>query len=101
MRHLAVGRHPLNCEPPLRTLMQRCWPLTPAALLYVRSHGRVPRVDAAAHCLVLRVPGGAAPRELRFSMAQLRAMPQRRVAATLVCAGNRRKEVAMVHPVSG
>jgi nitrate reductase (NAD(P)H) len=93
-----AGRHPLNCEPALSTLLQRGWPLTPSSLLYVRNHGRVPRVDEASHRVLLRAPGVA---ERQFSLAQLRAMPRRSVAATLVCAGNRRKEVAMLSAVNG
>ena len=97
-----AGRHPLNCEPPLSTLLSpRAWPLTPPALLYVRNHGRVPRIDAAQFRLLLRVPSPGGVREREFSMEELRAMPSRSVAATLACAGLRRKEVAMLAPVDG
>ena len=92
-----AGRHPLNAEPALSTLLERAWPLTPSALLYVRNHGLVPRVDESTHRIELVVQG----RRLEFTLEQVRAMPRRSVAVTLACAGNRRKELNMLHPVSG
>jgi DMSO/TMAO reductase YedYZ molybdopterin-dependent catalytic subunit len=67
----------------------------------VRNHGRVPRIDAAQHRLLLRVPSPGGVRAHKFSMDALRAMPSRSIAVTLACAGLRRKEAAMVAPVDG
>ena len=61
----------------------------------------MPRIDAAQHRLLLRVPSPGGVRAHELSMDALRAMPSRSVAVTLACAGLRRKEVAMVAPVDG
>ena len=53
------GAHPLNAEPPLPKLRHSY--LTPQDLLYVRSHGDLPRLDGAAHRVSV---GGRVAREV-------------------------------------
>ena len=38
-----TGRHPFNCEPPLKDLMGAGF-ITPSSLHYVRNHGAVPKI---------------------------------------------------------
>jgi sulfite oxidase len=88
---------PYNAEPPRRALAGTR--LTPLDAFYVRNHGPVPAVDPAAyrrrlHGLVER------PREL--SLSELRdRFPQRQMAATLQCAGNRRAALQEVAEIPG
>ncbi|HWL80837.1 MAG TPA: molybdopterin-dependent oxidoreductase [Roseomonas sp.] len=91
------SEHPYNAEPPLPQL--RAAFVTPQATFYVRSHGEVPRIDAARHRL--RVEGRVAT-PLDLSMAELpERFPQQTVPAVLQCAGNRRSDLNRVRPVSG
>ncbi|KAI3761857.1 hypothetical protein L1987_52279 [Smallanthus sonchifolius] len=84
-----TGKHPFNSEPPLTKLMQQGF-ITPAALHYVRNHGPVP--NASWDDWTVEVCG-MVKRPTRFSMAQLiKEFPSKEFPATLVCAGNRRKE---------
>ncbi len=88
---------PYNAEPPLPRL--RASLLTARRDFYVRSHGDVPTLDGGAHRL--RVDGRV-PRPLNLSVRDLRRdFPQRRVTATLQCAGNRRGDMLQVAPVAG
>ena len=96
--HLTAHSHePYNAEPPIARLRARY--ITPQRGFYVRSHGDVPVLDPATHRL--RVTGRVgAPLDL--SMDELRQrFPSRTVMATLQCAGNRRADMRLVHPVSG
>ena len=90
------GAHPLNAEPPLPKLRHSY--LTPQDLLYVRSHGDLPRLDGAAHRVSV---GGRVAREVSLSLADVRAMPPRTVRAVMQCAGNRRADMRAVRPVKG
>ncbi|XP_020202176.1 inducible nitrate reductase [NADH] 2 [Cajanus cajan] len=88
-----TGKHPFNSEPPLPRLMHHGF-ITPVPLHYVRNHGPVPR--ARWEDWTVEVTGLVA-RPTRFTMDQLlRDFPSREFPATLVCAGNRRKEQNMV-----
>lgn len=81
---------PLNAGAPLGLLSQ-CH-VTPHELFFVRNHGNVPEVDAAAYRLEV---GGAIGRPLSLSLTELQErFPGVTVAATLQCAGNRRQELA-------
>ncbi len=90
------GTHPLNAEPPLPKL--RATYLTPQDLLYVRSHGDIPKLDGAAHRVSV---GGRVTRKLSLSLADVRVMPSRKVRAVMQCAGNRRADLRAVRPVNG
>ncbi|MDP4024084.1 molybdopterin-dependent oxidoreductase [Methylobacterium sp. NEAU 140] len=95
-RLIVHGRAPYNAEPPLARL--RAAFRTAAEDFYVRSHGDLPAIDAAAYRL--RVAGGGAP--LALSLDDLRArFPVVTVTATLQCAGNRRGDLRAVAPVTG
>ena len=88
---------PLNAEPPLDLL--RASFVTPAERFYIRTHGSIPRLEAARHRL--RVEGlGASPLDFSVSDLRSRFRPQT-ITATLQCAGNRRRELQEVRPVSG
>ncbi len=91
------SEQPYNAEPKLHRL--RAAMMTAQADFYVRSHGNVPHIDAAAYRL--RVCGRVtAPLDL--SMADLRErFPERTVIAVMQCAGNRRADMQPVRPTSG
>jgi len=88
---------PLLAETPVDLL--RDSHVTPTDLFFVRNHGAVPAVDADTYRL--RVDG-LVQTPLRLSLQELeRSFPQATVTATLVCAGNRRAELAAARPVPG
>ena len=88
---------PLNAEPPLALL--RAFFITPHERFYIRTHGSIPRLDAARHRV--RVEGRVAT-PLDLSLQDLRErFPRHTVVATLQCAGNRRGELEEVKPVTG
>ena len=88
---------PLNAEPPLDQLRESF--ITPQRFFYVRSHGNIPKLDAARHRLLLR---GKVATPLDLTLDELRAgFPWRTVMAVLQCAGNRRADLVQVKPVSG
>ena len=92
------GREPLNGGPP--PALQRGSFRTPVELFYVRNHGPVPEVPAAADYR-LEVAGLVA-RARSLSLAELRRdFPRHTVAATLQCAGLRRDELQRVKPIPG
>jgi DMSO/TMAO reductase YedYZ molybdopterin-dependent catalytic subunit len=62
-------------------------PITPVAAFYVRTHGETPALDPAAWRLAL---DGRVRHPRVLSLAELRALPAHRMAATLECAGNGR-----------
>ena len=91
------SEQPLNAEPPLARL--RAAHVTPQRDFYVRTHGEIPSLDAAAHRL--RV-GGRVATGLDLTMEDLRDhFPRRTVTAVMQCAGNRRADMLQVRPVSG
>lgn len=87
---------PLNAEPlPARLIASF---LTPQSLLYVRSHGATPDLGAD-HAVVI---AGLGDSERRLTLADLKAQyPERRVVATMQCAGNRRVDFQSVHKTKG
>ena len=87
-----TGRHPLNCEPPMHTLMEYGF-ITPPSVHYVRSHGAVPKIKWVDHRIVIN---GLVSKAVEISMDELLEMPSVTLPATLVCAGNRRKEENML-----
>ncbi len=91
-----TGEHPLNGEAQLDKLSQSLF--TPTKMHYVRNHGRVPRIDSQRHVLQI---GGLVRHPRSFTLAELRQLPQERVAVTLTCDGNRRKELNMMKHTLG
>src|SRR4029077_13696785 len=88
---------PLNAEPPL-SLLAESW-ITPQPLFFIRTHGDVPDLDAAAHRVRI---GGRVETPMELSLDALRGeFPVHRMAAALLCAGNRREELNSVETVAG
>ncbi|MBE7211665.1 MAG: molybdopterin-dependent oxidoreductase [Gluconacetobacter diazotrophicus] len=91
------SRDPFNAEPPLHRL--RASFLTPQRDFYVRSHGDIPRLDAASHRLHV---GGRVREPFSLSPAELRErFVARTVTAVMQCAGNRRADLQPVKQTSG
>eukprot|EP01041_Mallomonas_annulata_P005810 gene5810-11716_t len=101
LRHKSLirltGRHPFNCEPPLKALYQKGF-ITPNALHYVRNHGPPPHIAWDKHRIHVT---GLCPKPLCLSMADLLKLPRRSLPVTLVCCGNRRKEQNMIKQTIG
>jgi sulfite oxidase len=94
---LVHREEPFNAETPPAALAEG--PLTPTDAFYVRGHGAVPDIDPAAWRL--RVDG-LVERPLDLSLTTLReAFPERQVAATLQCAGNRRRGLLAIRDIPG
>ena len=90
-------KDPYNAEPPPGVLAHAL--VTPLAAFYSRNHGPVPQIDPEAWRLHV---GGLVERELRLSLADLRAgFPARTLTATLQCAGNRRAGLMAVRDIPG
>lgn len=88
---------PYNAEPALGELIQSF--ITPYALFYVRNHAPVPGVNAETYRLNVT---GLVKQNLTLSMQELKEhFPQRKVTATLQCAGNRRDELMRVKEIAG
>lgn len=79
-----VTASPENSETPLEHVSS--W-VTPNRLFFVRNHFDVPAADTATWTLTL---DGLVARPLRWTFAELAAMPQHSVFATVECAGNGR-----------
>ncbi|KAL6525163.1 Nitrate reductase [NADH] 1 [Orobanche minor] len=93
-----TGRHPFNAEAPLPRLMHHGF-ITPVPLHYVRNHGPVPKANWEDWTVEVT---GLVRKPTRFTMHQLETgFPSREFPATLVCAGNRRKEQNMVKQTIG
>ncbi|ADG69742.1 Sulfite oxidase [Planctopirus limnophila DSM 3776] len=82
---------PYNAEPPAPELTSQ-W-LTPTRSLYVRSHGKIPRIDEKSFRLSI---SGLVERPVTFTLPELQErFPATSTLATMVCAGNRRNEFAL------
>jgi hydroxyacylglutathione hydrolase len=91
------SEEPLNAETPLELLCRAT--VTPTDLFFVRNHGPVPEVDPASYVLTI---GGLVREPLSLSLAELRRRFERvSVVAALMCAGNRRSELATVARIPG
>jgi sulfite oxidase len=89
--------NPLNGGAPAQRLVAGA--LTPVDHFFVRNHGSIPRIDAAAHRLSVT---GMVQRPLTLSLPDLRRQfPTVTVEAVLECAGNRRSELMALRPVPG
>lgn len=83
---------PFNAGPPPDHMIRQA--ITPAGLFFVRNHGAVPAIDPDTFRLSV---GGMVARPLSLSLDDLRHLfPKLAVAATLQCAGNRRRELLRV-----
>ena len=72
---------------------------TPLARFFTRSHAAVPALEVAGYALDV---DGLVRTPRRFSVAELsRELPERRLTATLVCAGMRRSEFLSLGPLPG
>src|SRR3954463_14970843 len=88
---------PFNAETGLAALAEG--PLTATDAFYVRGHGAIPEVDAAAWRLHV---DGLVERELDLSFTTLReAFRERTETATLQCAGNRRAGFIALRDIPG
>jgi sulfite oxidase len=88
---------PFNAETGLAALDEG--PLTATDAFYVRGHGPVPEIDAAAWRLRVH---GLVERELDLSLTTLReAFQERSETATLQCAGNRRAGLIAIRDIPG
>ena len=86
-RLITRGEEPLNLEMPFARLREF---VTPNEKFYVRCHFPVPQLEASTW--KLRVEG-AVSEPVEFTLADLRAMQTRTVAATMECAGNGRSHL--------
>ncbi|KAG8389719.1 hypothetical protein BUALT_Bualt01G0008000 [Buddleja alternifolia] len=101
-RHPAMvrltGKHPFNAEAPLPRLMHHGF-ITPVPLHYVRNHGSIPKAVWEEWTVEIT---GLVKNPMRFTMHQLETeFPSKEFPATLVCAGNRRKEQNMTKQIMG
>ncbi|KAL0480060.1 nitrate reductase [Acrasis kona] len=83
-----TGLHPLNAETPMNLLMADL--LTPNKVHYVRNHGSVPKLEWSEHKLTV---DGFVNKPTVFSMDDLLKEKGFEVPVTLICDGNRRKEI--------
>ncbi len=89
---VVLVEEPLNAESPREALASA---VTPTDRFFVRTHFPIPRIAPSAWRLVI---GGAVGRPRRWSLEELRSLPQRELAATLECAGNGRRRYARPAP---
>ncbi|KAF0477190.1 nitrate reductase [Gigaspora margarita] len=92
-----TGKHPFNAESPLSLLMDQGF-ITPNPLHYVRNHGPVPKLHWDTHRLIV---DGLVSKPLNLSMNDIEKFPYKEFPVTLVCAGNRRKELNMIKQSKG
>ena len=90
-------KEPYNGAPP--PSLARGEFITPPDLFYVRCHGNIPALDAAAYRLSIK---GLVTRSLELNLDQLRHdFPAHEIAVTLQCAGNRRDELIRIKDIPG
>ncbi|XP_071479700.1 sulfite oxidase, mitochondrial-like [Diadema antillarum] len=91
------SKEPFNAEPPTDVLREHF--VTPNDQFYVRNHAPVPNLDGRTHRVQV---AGLVPHPLELTAEQLRSQyEQVTVMATLMCAGNRRTEMASIKKVRG
>jgi sulfite oxidase len=94
---LVRSQDPYNAEPPLEKLAAEA--VTPIEHFYVRNHGPTPKLDAAEVRLSIE---GLVHKPVVVALDELHGrFAEEEVAATLTCAGNRRREMSEVKPVGG
>ncbi|KAF8649084.1 hypothetical protein AX16_006031 [Volvariella volvacea WC 439] len=91
-----TGKHPFNAEALSKDLFSQGF-FTPSSLFFVRNHGSVPRVDSKmAEEWKVQIHG-LCENPVSLSINDLRStFKVATIPATLVCAGNRRKEQNVV-----
>jgi sulfite oxidase len=89
---------PFNAEPRPRALAGSA--ITPLDAFYVRGHGPIPELDARTWRLQI---GGLTERHLELSLQELHdgRFTERKLVATLQCAGNRRADLIAVRDIPG
>jgi len=87
-----TGRHPFNCEPPLKDLLDAGF-ITPTKIHFVRNHGKVPKIKWEDHKVTVK---GLVNNPRVFTMDEIVSLPSHELPVTFPCAGNRRKEENMV-----
>ena len=91
------SQDPYNAEPPLAQLVAAA--ITSTEHFYVRNHGPMPKLEAGQ--LRLNIVG-LVERQVRLTLDELRGrFADEEIAATLTCAGNRRREMSEMKPVGG
>jgi len=98
-----LQRYPFDAESPTDRLSESFF--TPVNLCYIRNHFPVPRItpeeyeEYAIDIDVppeLRAPGaGKGDKEVSMSLKAVQGKPQKSVIATIMCTGNRSKEVTL------
>lgn len=92
---LVRQEQPFNAEPPAELLRQSV--ITPAELFFSRNHAPLPTIEAARFRLSIT---GLVDRPLRLSLEALHGQfSQVELAATLLCAGNRRADLLAIGPI--
>lgn len=87
---------PFNGGPPMESLPRSF--VTPKERFFVRNHGAVPQIDPARYRLSV---DGMVKRPLNLSLEEIQNdFPKETVMATLQCAGNRRRELMAIAPIS-
>jgi sulfite oxidase len=89
-------REPLNGGPPPHLITRSH--VTPNELFFVRNHAPVPQIKPKEYRLSIE---GIVDRPVSLSLAELLELPQKRVEATLQCAGNRRTDLVALADVPG
>lgn len=92
-----TGKHPFNAEPPSDKMLGAGF-ITPPGLHFVRSHGRVPKLEWETHSFKVQ---GLVGQERIFTMEELASLPTTTLPVTIVCAGNRRSELNRVKQTTG
>ncbi|XP_050293036.1 sulfite oxidase-like [Anthonomus grandis grandis] len=89
---------PFNAETPPELLCESF--LTPSDLFYVRNHLPVPSIDPNTYEMEIELEGKG--KSVTFSLEDLKTkFPKTTIAATLMCAGNRRSDMIKIKPVKG
>ncbi|KAM3585879.1 hypothetical protein VKS41_002419 [Umbelopsis sp. WA50703] len=84
-----TGKHPFNAEP-TPSLLDASGFITSNELHFVRNHGAVADCDFSTHTVQI---SGEVNTPCTITMKDLLSMPAMTLPVTMVCAGNRRKEV--------
>lgn len=90
-----TGIHQMNAEPPLEKLIQSI--NTPTQFHFIRNHGSVPRIVPEKYRLLVELPNGIH----KFSLEDLKQMKSEEFLVTIVCSGNRRKELNAIRKTKG
>lgn len=86
---------PLNGGPRLEDLIQSF--VTPVPFFFIRNHGTIPMINPSSYRLLV---DGMVKTPLVLSLEDLhKTFPRRTLAATIQCAGNRRRELYKIAPI--